>query len=960
MNKFNVVGIGGSAGALEAFEHFFINLPADSGMAFIIIQHLDPSRESFLPEIISRNTRMKVLQVSDGMFVEPNTVYVIPPNKEMNIVDHHLVLSDLPERTKRLPIDTFFKGLANEYRERAVGIILSGMGSDGLEGVREIKNNGGIVMVQSIESSTYDSMPKHAIATGLVDYVLPVEDIPEKLISYVKHASIDVPKLLPVPEENSLGSMLKILQLVKKLTGHDFSLYKENTLFRRIERRMHVHNLDKIKDYTRLLQENPKEIEILFQEMLIGVTNFFRDPEAFETLKQIVIPQIIGRKEKEATIRIWAAGCSTGEEAYSIAISIYEHLSKLELNNNWRVQVFATDIDSEAIEKARMGWYPAGIEKNVSEERLRNFFITKGSGYQIRKEIRDMVIFAPQSVIKDPPFTKLDLIACRNLLIYLKPEIQKKLISVFHYALNKDGFLFLGASEGISGFGDLFSAVEQKWRIFKRMNGSSGFTELSNFPHLPYTENTEGKNEKMSAKKHVPESMMEAIQKSLLHSYAPPSVIVNKNGDIVYVNGHTGRYLELPIGQASLNIFSMAREGLKFEIESALRELNTYNTAITRNNVRIKIDSTFILVNLTIKDLGESNDLYGLVLIIIEEITSNPDPGLQGSDNLLGNKTIEEVRKELEFIKKQYKNTLEEKDASLEEVTSVNEELQSINEELQSSNEELTTSKEEMQSLNEELVAVNAELNTKMTEFTEITNDMRNLLDSTQIATIFLDQKMNLKRFTPTASKIIKLIPADIGRPITDIASYLTYPNLENDINKVLDHLTIIEQQVQTMDGTWFAMRISPYRTIDNYIEGVVITFTDISVHKQLDEERFARLFSENIVNTVRQPLMVLDKDLNVISVNEAFHQTFKINPLKSKDKNLFEIGEGQWNIPELKKLLLEILPQKNELKDFKVKYKFASVGEKTMLLNARSIVDENKERKMILLAFEDITEKAS
>jgi two-component system, chemotaxis family, CheB/CheR fusion protein len=961
MNKnFTVVGIGGSAGALGAFEQFFINMPADSGMAFILIQHLDPTRESFLPEIISRNTEMKVLQVSNGMAIEPDTVYVIPPNKEMDIADHHFKLSELPARINRFPIDTFFRGLAVHYRDRAVGIILSGMGSDGMEGVKEIKNKGGLVMVQSIESSTYDSMPRHAIGAGMVDYVLPVEDLPEKLINYVKHDSIDFPKLSPVLEEDPVGSMQKILQLVKKHTGHDFSMYKENTLSRRIERRMKVHNLERIKDYSELLQRNTKEIEILFQEMLIGVTNFFRDPEAFERLRKIVIPEIAASREEQRLIRVWAAGCSTGEEAYSIAIVIHEYLRKTEQDQEWKVQVFATDIDSIAIEKARVGWYPASIDKNVSEERLRNFFIAKGSGYQIKKEIRDMVIFAVQSVIKDPPFTRLDLIACRNLLIYMKPEIQKKLISAFHYALHKDGFLFLGASEGINGFGELFSPVEQKLRLFRRTNGISKLAEFSNFPHLPYIENTETKNEKMSVKKHVP-GIMEAIQKSLIHDYAPPSLIINKNGEIVYVNGHTGRYLELPVGQASLNIFSMAREGLKFEIEAGLKELSISNTVVTRNHVKIKVDGTFVMVNLTLKDLGDSNELSGLVLIIIEEENVTKDVKiLPGAESSPENKTIDELQTELEFIKKQYKNTLAEKDSSLEELTSVNEELQSINEELQSSNEELTTSKEEMQSLNEELVAVNSELNTKMTEFTQITNDMRNLLDSTQIATIFLDQKMNLKRFTPPASKIIKLITADIGRPITDIASYLTYANLERDIRKVLDHLSIVEQQVQTFDGTWFAMRISPYRTVDNYIEGVVITFTDISLHKQLDEEKFARLFAENIVNTVRHPLVVLDKDINILSVNDAFSEVFKIIPEISKGKNLFEVGDGQWDIPELKKLLQEILPQKNELKNFKVEHHFPSLGKRTMLLNARSIVNEQKERKMILLAFEDITEKAN
>jgi two-component system CheB/CheR fusion protein len=715
------------------------------------------------------------------------------------------------------------------------------------------------------------------------------------------------------------------------------------------------HQLEKISDYYRFLKENPSEVEILFKELLINVTNFFRDTDGFETIKNVVLPRILKTKKEGEVIRIWVAGCSTGEEAYSIAIIVNEVLSSEEKNKKLKVQIFATDIDEISIEKARSGIFAMDITGFVSPERLQNYFIKKTNGYVIKKEIREMVVFAPQSIIKDPPFTKLDVISCRNLLIYLNTEIQKKIMTLFHYSLNKKGYLFLGASEGISGYTNLYEPLESKHRIYQKKESAEAIHEIIHFPLVPSQEHKiKSSAENIQSRKRPSAELSTIIQKSLLDKYAPPSVITNKAGDIIYVNGNTSKYLELSSGQLNTNIFNMCSDSLSFELKSAIAELSKQKSKIIQKNVKIKCNGDLFLINLSVKALGDSKDLSGLILVVFEDDKFSHSKPLGKKNKKNGEESSSlSLESELEYTKQQYQQTLEQMEASLEELTLVAEESQSTNEELQSANEELTTSKEEMQSLNEELVALNAEMHTKMEEYTQTSSDMRNLLYSTQIATIFLDKDLTLRYFTPQTNKIIKLIKTDIGRPITDLALNLEYDYLIEDVKEVIEFLSIKELQVQTFSKIWYAMRISPYKTIDNYIDGVVLTFTDITLHKKYDEEKFAREFAENIINTMREPLVVLDSFLKIISVNNAFYKVFDLKKENVIGKDLFMISNGSWDIPPLKELLLEILPQKNELEDFEVVHTFEGIGKKRILLNARTMIGAHKQAGMILLAME-------
>lgn len=834
-----IVGIGGSAGSLEAYEQFFKNMPSDTGMAFVLVPHLDPTQKGIMPEIIQRLTKMKVFRVEDGMKVQPNNIYVIPPNKDMSIFHGTLHLMEpAAPRGLRMPIDYFFRHLAEDQKERAICIILSGMGSDGTLGLKAIKENLGMAMVQDPESAKYDVMPRNAIETGLVDYVLPPDKMPEKLISYVTHV-INVPKVKPVVEDKTISALPKILLLLRDKTGHDFSLYKKNMLYRRIERRMSVHQISNIAHYVRLLQENPHELELLFKELLIGVTSFFRDPEAFQILKEKALIPLIKGKTEDTTLRVWVPGCSTGEEAYSIAILLKECVEKIKPKDMFKIQIFATDIDKEAIEKARLGIFPANIAADVTPETLERFFVKTGDNYQIRKDIREMIVFAPQNIIMDPPFSKIDLISCRNLLIYLSPELQKKLLPLFFYALNPNGILFLGSSESIGGFTDLFQVVDSKWKIFKRKELVPSRLPVLELP-LAFASRVEAKIKGIArVPGELEASIPEMVQKIVLETLSPPVVVINENGDILYLTGKTGKYLEPPVGKANLNIYAMAREGLRFELASAIRKANKERKPVFIRGLRIMSNGGEIAVNLTVKPFGEQENLKGMLMVIFEEAKTPEKDKIKakGKGRMSYRKEIEALEKELKYTKEYLQTVIEEMETSQEELKATNEELQSTNEELQSTNEELMTSKEELQSLNEELVTVNAELQNKIEELSAANNDMKNLLDSTEIATIFLDNNLNIKSFTSSATKIMNLIQSDIGRPITHIVTNLKYENMIKDAEEVIRTLVYKEMPVQTKDNRWFLMRIMPYRTIDNMIDGVVITFVDITERKQIEEE---------------------------------------------------------------------------------------------------------------------------
>ena len=830
--SFPIVGIGASAGGLEAFELFLKNVPEGSGMAFVIVQHLDPTQKGILVELLQRGTTMRVAQVKDRMRVEANCVYVIPPNKNLSILHGVLHLLDLlVPRGLRLPIDFFFRALADDQQENSIGVILSGMGSDGTLGLRAIKEKAGVAFVQEPSSAKFDGMPRSAIDAGLADVIAPVEELPGKISAYLHHVPL-ITKTGHPDEYTAQSALEKVVILLRGQTGNDFSLYKKSTIYRRIERRMGLHQIDKIAEYVRFLQENLQEVKLLFHDLLIGVTSFFRDPEAWEQLKAEVLPALFAGCTSHQALRAWIPACSTGEEAYSLAILFKETLEELKPIKNITLQIFATDLDQQAIDKAREGVFLANIAADVSAERLDRFFVKVDRGYQVAKSIRESIIFAPQNIIMDPPFTKLDFLSCRNLLIYLAPELQKKLLPLFHYSLNPGGFLFLGNAETVGTFTNLYEPLAGKTRLYQRLDSALA-AEPIEFP-TTFTTAKPG----VPVKPQKPTAIMQTLaDQLLLQTYSPAAVMTNDEGDILYISGRTGKYLEAAAGKADWNIFAMVREGLNYELRNAFQKALRQKETVKLESISVGTNGGKQLVNVTIQLLSGPNALQGMVMIIFTDIAAMPQTKMTGKLRGRDVARMAEQEKELEQARHEVQSMREEMQTSQEELKSSNEELQSTNEEIQSTNEELTTSKEEMQSMNEELHTVNQELQTRLDELSRTNNDMKNLLDSTDIATLFLDNSMCVRRFTSETSKITKLIPGDVGRPITDIASALLYAELADEAHQVLRKLIKVERQIPTPDGNWFEARILPYRTLDNMIDGVVITFMDITVSKKLEAE---------------------------------------------------------------------------------------------------------------------------
>ena len=831
--SFPIVAIGASAGGLEAVDQFLTGVPARSGMAYVIIQHLDPTHPGIMPELLQRSTPMKVSQVKDLMRVRRDCVYVIPPNRTMSVLGGVLHLFEPTQpRGLRLPIDFFFRSLAHDQHERSVGVILSGMGSDGTQGLRAIKEAAGLTLVQEPGSAKFDGMPRSAITAGCADIVAPAAELPARLIELLRRAPSRT-HTDPILSAGDRASLEKAVILLRTQTGHDFALYKQNTLHRRIERRMGIHQIDTIAKYVRYLQENSQEADLLFKELLIGVTSFFRDGPAWEQLQTVALPAVLAQLPPGQALRAWVPGCSTGQEAYSLAMAFKLVVDQRDGSHENTIQIFATDLDRDAIDQARLGLYPESAISGVEPQLLERFFLHEERGWRVRKEIREMVIFAPQNLIKDPPFTKLDLVSCRNLLIYLAPAAQKKLMPLFHYSLRPGGILFLGSAETIGEAHELFTPLHEHSRIFQRTEPAKGGSPLE-FPSS-FSATPTAREKRLPGK--PPANLQTLADQLVLQRYAPPAVLVSDAGDILYVSGRTGKYLEPAAGKANWNLFAMAREGLRYEIAGAFQQALRHYKVVTLPRLTVSSDAGDQAVDVTLQRIEEPGALHGLVMILFtpQPTSQAAAPPRRSSRTPASRARVAQLEHELTQVRLDRRTTQAEMQTSQEELRSTNEELQSTNEELQSANEELTTSREEMQSLNEELQTLNAELQAKVDELSHASDDMKNLLNSTDIATLFLDRTLNVRRFTSQAKSIIKLIPSDVGRPMTDLVSDLKYPELTEDIRQVLETLQPSERSIGTNDGRWFTARVMPYRTMDDQIDGVVMTFTDITVAKTLE-----------------------------------------------------------------------------------------------------------------------------
>ncbi|MFO7788842.1 MAG: chemotaxis protein CheB [Halospina sp.] len=825
-----IVAIGASAGGLAALEQFLSHTAADSGMAYIIVQHLDPTKKALLSELLQRVSSLPVHEAKQGMRIERDSVYVIPPNTELTIIHDVLHLErPLEQRGLRLPINILFSSLASARGENAIGVILSGMGSDGTLGLQAIKAVGGLTIAQTPDSAQFDSMPRSAIDAGCADITAPPAEIPERIHGYVAQISETLAQ-----DEYTEPPIEAIITLLHQHTGHDFSLYKTSTLHRRIERRMAIHELDTISDYAAFLRDNGHETDLLFRELLIGVTDFFRDPSVWDYLADTILPELLEQAGENRKLRAWVVGCSTGEEAYSLAMVFSEAMARRSDGHEFTLQIFASDLSPEAIATARRGEYPLTISDRISPERLTRFFTAHDTHYQIKPAIRDMVMFAQHDVVLDPPFTRLDLIACRNLLIYFDAVLQRRLIPLFHYSLKSGGILLLGSSETVGRCSHLFTLLETRMRAYRRLDHASTSSPdllLKSFPPLSVL-NKELYVASSSLPNPAGDNLQTAADQVLLQVYAPAAVVLNSDADIVYISGRTGKYLEPAAGKANLNFHAMVRDGLRGPLSQALKQAANQVEPVQLHNLEVSEAGSTQLVDVTVQTFRKPEALKDMTMVIFRDIAltreGQPQAPAPTSREAHHAAEIQQYRDEIETLR-------EDARASREELQSSNEELQSTNEELQSTNEELTTSKEEMQSMNEELQTINSELQAKLDDLALAQSDLQNLLNSVEIAILFLDQDLNVRRYTERVSSIINLRESDVGRPLSDLTSSLDYPGLHDDAKETLRTLAVSEKQIPTDDERWFSVRIMPYRRLDNVIDGVVITLLDITETKQLE-----------------------------------------------------------------------------------------------------------------------------
>ncbi|WP_103666348.1 chemotaxis protein CheB [Pseudanabaena sp. BC1403] len=965
-----IVAIGASAGGLEVFTQILEALPADTGMGFVLLQHLAPQHHSQLSEILRRSTKMPVNEAKEGVRIMPNSVYVIPPNTSMTLEQGLLRLGERQRvKGKYMVIDEFFSSLAADFGVKAIAVILSGSNEDGTAGLGAIKAAGGITFAQDLESAEFPTMPMIAIASGYVDFVLPPVQIAAELVNISNglehdealssaitlYEADDKSTLVFTETAESTKALEIIFQLLKDAMGADFRNYKKGTIRRRILRRMGLLNLQKLEAYAAYLLEHPIEVENLYNDILINVTSFFRDPDSFNALQKLVFPVICQYKSLELPMRIWVAGCATGEEVYSIAISLLEFLDDRPIKP--AIQIFATDISEVVIDKARQGIYHHDLLTNISPERLRRFFVPVEGGYQIGKTVREICIFARQNLTSDPPFSRIDLISCRNMLIYLEPVLQKKVMPIFHYALNSNGFLMLGSAEGIGNAEDLFAIADKKNRIYKSKITSSRLN--FNFVKSQYRSVTANLGK---YKEEVVEVSLEQLaDQVILSRYAPAGVIINTELEILQFRGQTSPYLEPSPGKASLNLLKMARLELRLDLRSAIYNARDQDLPITKDGIEL---SKGILVKLDVIPIKANSDQYFLVLFESRTAPIMLAPSLTSpqikprKERSIANIEVVRLTHELAKTKEYLRSIIESQEVNHQDLKVAGEEILSSNEELQSTNEELETAKEEIQATNEELSTINDELRGRNMQLHQVNNDMQNLLSSVNIPILMLSGDLRIRRFTPMAEQAFNLIPSDVGRPFSDIQINLEIQHIRDLVTSVIDTLIPHEQDVRDQSGNWFSMRIRPYRTTDNHIDGVVISLFDIDILKRsVIELEAARNYATAIIETLHQPLMVLNAELQVITANSAFYQTFKIYPQQIENQSIFVLGNGDWDSPKMRSLLNEILQLNISVQDYEVTQEFARLGTRTMSINACRIEQSNIV-EMILIAIEDITER--
>ena len=958
-DTFPVVGIGASAGGLEAFTKLLSHLPADTGMAFVLVQHLDPTRESMLTEILARSTKMPIQEVRDGMRIQNNNVYVVPANANLGLVDGSFRLDQLHrERGRDMSIDHFLRSLAEHYTSRAIGVVLSGTLSDGSLGLRAIKAEGGVTFAQDEASARFNDMPRAAVASGAVDFILPPEKIARELVRMGKHPYIrPAPPPVHVDEPRTdAADQRRVLSILKTKTGVDFSNYRQSTLRRRIARRMALRHVDSLRSYADLLRRDPNEIRALHEDILITVTAFFRDPDVYKRLAETVFPSLLRDRAANSPIRIWVPGCSTGEEAYSIVIALFEALQESETQPP--ILIFATDLSEAAIQKARAGTYLDNALADVSPERLQRFFIRTEAGWQVSKSIRNVCIFARQNLTTDPPFSNLDLISCRNLLIYLEPVLQKRVLPTFHYALRPGGYLVLGSAETITGFSDLFAPLDRAHRIFVKRPGSA--RQSVDFDSRRRTEDAAAR-----AGRAAPDPTLELqkeVDRLVLNRYGPASVLIDDRGEIIQFRGRTSAYLEPAPGTASLNVFKMARRGILVPLQAAILRTRKTGRPVRKENLSVRQDGHSAPMNLEVVPIRAEDGRIGHHLVLFETAARRlkPDPAARKRQSHLaraaGHDAIVALEQELTATKEYLQATIEAQEASNEELKSANEEILSANEELQSTNEELETAKEELQSTNEELHTVNEELESRNFELTQLNNDFLNLLSGAGIPIVLLGPEGRLRRFTVQAEKLLNLSALDVGRRIAEIKQSVTIADLDAIVSDVITNVASHEREIQDDQGNWYLMRARPYRTVDNRTDGAVLGFFDIDpLKRSLEQVNRAREYAEALVETVREALLVLDGQLRIRAANQSFYRTFQTTPVLTEGKDFLEMWGLDKEDPTLRSRLSK-LTREAPLHDYELDVDVETLGHKTLLLNARRV--SLAAEAVLLMAIDDITER--